>query len=278
MAAQGSSAGDKAWKSTRAAAKVDRKRRRRSERHSRRCSSGREDDGPDSVRAGGRQSRAISDKKRTPSSASLEKTPTPTSGPLMTSLTQGLSASTSRSRAVSLQFLVDMATLPASGQLQTTEHPKLQRRRKKARERERDRVKNMKVAFQRLQQSMPFIPQETSLSKIKALKFAIQYIRFLGDQACQDGPRQDGARSIADSSLPLNVLPSCANSSLNLLPTTAGCIQEPSIEIPDFSSESDDSLSGPDDCCAFDVPWSSATINAILTENYRDGQLFPLVA
>lgn len=47
---------------------------------------------------------------------------------------------------------------------------------------ERERLCQLNEAFNHLQEAMPFIPPRTKLSKIKTLRFAINYIRQLSEK------------------------------------------------------------------------------------------------
>eukprot|EP00118_Oscarella_pearsei_P007009 m.32995 g.32995 ORF g.32995 m.32995 type:complete len:182 (+) comp31741_c0_seq1:337-882(+) len=51
-----------------------------------------------------------------------------------------------------------------------------------ANDRERDRMQSINEAFKTLKNSLPFIPSDTKLSKIRTLRYAINYIAHLSNE------------------------------------------------------------------------------------------------
>ena len=178
------------------------------------------------------------------------------------------------SKPVSVQFLQFMTSQPPREKTKTSlEDPKLEKRRQMARQRERDRVKHMKKAFQRLQDSMYFIPPKTPLSKIKALKFAIRYIGWLGYLLKQHKNGGDGAKpsspglTFSPGGLQLPILG--LNPIPRLSPVSTTEAQDGLDLHLDISSDDDvtmdhdDTPSSPDsvDFPNFDLPWSPSMEN-----------------
>ena len=72
------------------------------------------------------------------------------------------------------------------------------KRRGGANRKERKRTQTMNTAFSELRNRIPNVPPDTKLSKIKTLRLAISYIRYLMDVLAEDVNKEGKLRSHKD--------------------------------------------------------------------------------